>query len=77
MTPSANHPRTVAPPNRRDFAARIFWSTHPICQMCAIAYADAGEFTIKQLFAFTECLPTEMFLRLSSIEPHAAQSGIK
>jgi hypothetical protein len=61
-------------PVRRDFARRIFWSTHPICQLCAIAHGEwergqffrEGAFSLRQLIEFTEQLPREIFLRLSA-----------
>lgn len=66
---------------RRDFARYIFWTTHPICQMCAIAHGvwsegvffRRGDFSLAELIAFTESLPPETFGRLSeSRAPSAA-----
>lgn len=65
---------------RRDFARRCFWSTHPLCQMCALAYGywdgnvyhRTGSFSLKQMIEFTEALPVDAFLRVSGQHREAA-----
>lgn len=77
---AAPAPRAIAlvpPRTRRDFARRIFWTTHPICQLCAIAYGDwqggtfarEGAFSLAQLIRYVESLPPDVYGRL------AAQDG--
>jgi hypothetical protein len=81
MTSAALTKRAATLPalTRREFARRIFWTTHPICDLCAIAHGSwiqsaqgfafdrKGGFSLRELLAFIETLPTDAYLRLSRV----------
>lgn len=78
ITSATLAPSTPLPPlARREFARRIFWTVHPLCELCAVANGEwengqffrRGDFSLAQLLAFVEQLPSDIFLRLTEGGP--------